>query len=420
MKSKKIQLPHRSRLSLHSPLDMQSCRGWLLFLASPLFLSPLCFHLHLTAYFYLGRQTTPSPIVAAVHFVSQKVKDKNIMIISCCRGLPLVVVVSVAFLLESRDWVNAWSTGRGNSSVGPSSRRRLLVDIASKSAMATSTIFISPSRSVAADNEIDPTTAIQVVAQGDAKKLFNEARAFESQGNMAAAQRLYGKVTRIAPRFVYGWSNLANTLTALGDLDEADKAYTTAIDLCIENNQRVDNGQTGRKCNDLYVLHLNRGSLRLNNGFPKEALDDLRQSDGLRGRPDLLVLQNLARAEEVNGLYPKADKDYGLAVSMSGNDVSPFWLRSAIVKYQLGDIQGGFDLLKRVDNRFPEAPEVRAAYACFLFARGDEVAARQKFLEIPNKQRLNYSDSKYLSSTIAWPPAMKTTISKIASAVGDS
>ena len=31
-------------------------------------------------------------------------------------------------------------------------------------------------------------------------QLFGEARALESQGNMAAAQRLYAKVTKISPR----------------------------------------------------------------------------------------------------------------------------------------------------------------------------------------------------------------------------
>ena len=34
----------------------------------------------------------------------------------------------------------------------------------------------------------------------DARKLFNEGRALESQGNMFAAQRLYAKVTKVAPR----------------------------------------------------------------------------------------------------------------------------------------------------------------------------------------------------------------------------
>jgi tetratricopeptide (TPR) repeat protein len=261
---------------------------------------------------------------------------------------------------------------------------------------------------------------VDVSVTGEIKKLFNEGRALESQGNIAAAQRLYEKVTQIAPRFIYGWSNLGNTQTAFGDLTAAEKSYNTAIDLCNESLQQMpEEGFGVKRCSDLYVLLLNRGSLRLNNGMPKEALDDLRQSEILRGRPDAIVLQNLARALEINGLYSQADYDYTTAISMTANEVNPFWLRSALVKFQLGDVKGGFDLFKRVENRFPEAPEVRAAYAVFLAERGDLIAGQQKFLEIPDRQRLKYVDKDYLTKTISWPPAMIDTLGKIARAVGD-
>jgi hypothetical protein len=69
------------------------------------------------------------------------------------------------------------------------------------------------------------------------------------------------------------------------------------------------------------------------------------------GRPDAVILQNLARARELNGYYSQSDRDYNLAISMTANEVNPFWLRSALVKLQLGDIKGGLDLLKRVENR---------------------------------------------------------------------
>jgi tetratricopeptide (TPR) repeat protein len=231
---------------------------------------------------------------------------------------------------------------------------------------------------------------------------------------------LYDKVTKIAPRFIYGWSNLGNTQTAFGDLNAAETSYNTAIDLCYESLQQMsDEGFGVRRCSDLYVLLLNRGSLRLNNGLPKEALVDLLQSEKLRGQPDAIVLQNVARALEINGFYSKADYDYTTAISMTANEVNPFWLRSAIVKFQLGDVKGGFDLFKRVENRFPEAPEVRAAYAVFLSERGDSIAAQQKFLEIPDRQRLKYSQRDYLTKTICWPPAMIDIISKITRAVGD-
>jgi tetratricopeptide (TPR) repeat protein len=151
----------------------------------------------------------------------------------------------------------------------------------------------------------------------------------------------------------------------------------------------------------------------------KEALKDLQQASVLRERPDAVVLQNLARAKELNGLYSQADKDYNLAISMTANEVNPFWLRSSLVKFQQGDFKEGFDLLKRVENRFPEAPEVRAAYATFLAEKGNQIAAQQKFLEIPDRQRLKYSDIDYLTKVISWPPAMIDGISSLATAVGD-
>ena len=76
-------------------------------------------------------------------------------------------------------------------------------------------------------------------------------------------------------------------------------------------------------------------------------------------------------------------------------------------------------MLKRVENRFPEAPEVRAAYATFLAAAGDQIAAQRKFLEIPDRQRLKYIDDNYLTKVIGWPPAMIDGVRQIAKAVGD-
>ena len=321
----------------------------------------------------------------------------------------------------------------------------------------------------------------------DAKKIFNEGRALESQGNMMAAQRLYNKVTKISPRFVYGWSNLGNTQVALGDLSQADTNYSQAITLCRESSGQADTEGFGiKKCNDLYLLLLNRGSVRLNaidsQNYKQTALRDLREANTLRNRPDPIVAQNLARAEELNGLYPLADKNYNLAISMSSNEVNPFWLRSAMVKFQLQNVQGGKDLLLRVENRFPDAPEVKAASAAYLWIMGSrtstgtgsaaallsnndntndddttiqqqqdssipsalalayatktstststannnkktpqdyQIEAQRKFLEIPNKQRLKFSNLQYLQENIAWPPFMIENVLQLAKKVND-
>jgi uncharacterized protein len=278
-----------------------------------------------------------------------------------------------------------------------------LVALADEESSVTSTLASTPV-------EVTPSFA-------DAKKLFNEGRALESQGNMAAAQRLYAKVTKISPRFIYGWSNLGNTQVAMGDLAGADENYSQAIALCQESLQSADGG---RKCNDLYLLLLNRGTVRLNTeGKAQEALKDLQQANTLRQRPDAIVLQNLARAKELNGMFVSADRDYTVSISMTANEVNPFWLRSAMVKLQLGDVKGGLDLLKRVENRFPDAPEVKAASATFLAQQGQQIEAQRKFLEIPDRQRLRYVDDNYLHKVIAWPPAMIDGVTKIAIAVGD-
>jgi len=90
-----------------------------------------------------------------------------------------------------------------------------------------------------------------------------------------------------------------------------------------------------------------------------------------------------------------------------------------MVKFQLGDLNGAMDLIKRVSNRFPEAPEVRAAYAVLLWDKGEEDAARKKFLEIPDRARARYSDTEYLNKVVTWPPKMKEVLGDLTKAVGD-
>lgn len=294
-------------------------------------------------------------------------------------------------------------------------RRNFIKSVVSMGLTASSI----PTAALAEDAVATPSP-VQVVATGDTKKLFNEGRALEAQGNILAAQRLYIKVTKISPRFIYGWANLSNTLVAQGQLNDADQKYTKAINLCEENLKEAEESFGIKRCDDLYLLLLNRGTVRLNNGMSKEALTDLQKANTLRARPDAIILQNLARAQELNSFYSQSDKSYATAISMTANEVNPFWLRSSMVKYQLGDLNGAMDLMKRVENRFPEAPEVRAAYAVLLLAKGDEDAARKKFLEIPDRQRVKYADGEFLEKVVAWPSAMKEGLSTLTKAVGDS
>ena len=313
-------------------------------------------------------------------------------------------------LCQQRDY--SGDSGSVDDSLVESRRSFLTVALSS-----SSTLVLSPLQAIA-DGE--PSVIATPTGDGDLKKLFGEGQALEAQGNILAAQRIYTKATKIAPRFIYAWANLANTLVAQGDLSNADEAYTTAISLCEQNLSEVEPSFGTKRCDDLYLLLLNRGSVRLNNGKPSEALVDLSKSNDLRGRPDSVILENLARAQEINSYYGLADRNYSTAISMTANEVAPFWLRSSMVKFQQGDLTGAFDLARRVENRFPEAPEVRACYACLLLAKGDEDAARRKYLEIPDRPRLKYSDRDYVDRVITWPPAMKEKLAQLTKAVGDT
>jgi tetratricopeptide (TPR) repeat protein len=326
----------------------------------------------------------------------------------------------LAAILSQPLTVSAWSLPDQSSSQVDLSRltRRGVGGRLAQLALITTTATGWTPAPALATTEADTVMASAVPTNPDSKKLFQEGRALESQGNLGAAQRIYKKVTNLDPNFVYGWSNLGNTQTALGDLSSADDSYTRAIDLCNENLKIADTSNIA-KCKDDYLLYLNRGSLRLNNKATREALDDLSLANQKRGRPDAILLQNLARAEEVNGQYANSAEHYNLAIQMTANEVSPYWLRASLVELQLGRIQNGYDLFQRVNNKFPQVPEVLAALAAFRMAKGDADGAQQAYLQMADKQRLKYVSQDYIQQTIAWPPRAIELLSQVTEAAGD-
>jgi len=298
------------------------------------------------------------------------------------------------------------------------------------SAVSSSLLLLLPQiatseEMTALSQESSVSPVLVVPPSGDIKKLFNEARAREAQGNIAAAQRIYSKIVQICPRFIYGWSYLGNTQVVLGSLKSADESYSKAVQLCLESRKTNQEEQFGvPRCNDLYLLLLNRGTVRMNNQQAEAALKDLELANEFRGVPDALILSNKARALELNGLYAQSNEDYNIAISMTSNDVTPFWLRSALIKYQLGDYKGAVDLTNRVETKFAEAPEVVAASATLLYAGAandnQKSKAQQKFLSLPDRQRSKYLDDDYMKNVISWPPKMIESLKQLTRAVGDA
>jgi hypothetical protein len=58
--------------------------------------------------------------------------------------------------------------------------------------------------------------------------------------------------------------------------------------------------------------------------------------------------------------------------------------------------------------------------ATLLVAKGDLDTARKKFLEIPDRARLKYSDPNYMKTVVSWPPKMLENLAKLTEAVGDN
>ena len=118
-----------------------------------------------------------------------------------------IAVVATQLHSNERDHdhvdVNVGETAAGATSSTNLNRRQFAFSIpatVASVASAASLVAAVPNPSLALDEGVVVMEPVQVVATGDVKKLFNEGRAMESQGNMLAAQRLFAKVTKIAPR----------------------------------------------------------------------------------------------------------------------------------------------------------------------------------------------------------------------------
>ncbi len=61
------------------------------------------------------------------------------------------------------------------------------------------TLLVAPQLGLAAEDVISSDPVI-VSPTGEIKKLFNEGRALEQQGNIQASQRIFAKVTKLAPK----------------------------------------------------------------------------------------------------------------------------------------------------------------------------------------------------------------------------
>ena len=72
---------------------------------------------------------------------------------------------------------------------------------------------------------------------------------------------------------------------------------------------------------------------------------------------------------------------------------------------------------EKVEVRFPDFPEVKAANAVLLQVKGDTEGAQRMFLGIPEGQRKSYLDKDYLKNVISWPPKMIDALSELTKSI---
>ena len=123
-------------------------------------------------------------------------------------GTNLVIVLSLFFCIQNSNAFSIVSQVVRRSNIILSSTTQLHMKQPIKKIdrrqftfsipISLASLISFPDLSFANDEVLDDV--VQVVPTGDIKKLFNEGRALESQGNIFAAQRLYSKVTKVAPR----------------------------------------------------------------------------------------------------------------------------------------------------------------------------------------------------------------------------
>jgi len=232
----------------------------------------------------------------------------------------------------------------------------------------------------------------------DATALLKNARQEEVKGNIDKAFKLYSKVVELEPTYPYAWSNRGNMHILRGDLRAALDDYTRAVD------QLPSAGSAGTS-GEAWLIYLNRATTRLAlNEDAKLALDDLNAAALMRRAPDAALLTSRAQAYERLEDWASAAADYQAALSLRPNDIQPWWVRFALVLFQLGRDVDAATLARRVRSKFSGEAEAGIALTCMLVEERQLGEASKLWFDQPLIQRQRYSDPGFLRNTVKWPP----------------
>lgn len=195
-------------------------------------------------------------------------------------------------------------------------------------------------------------------------------------------------------------SNLANAEVSADRLADALVHYDAAVAAL-----------SPTAVESVWVVRLNRGVTRLALGDAKGALEDL---DVACASETAAAVGASATLQSNRGLalvrlerYAEAEAAFKVASKRTPAPV-PWWLQWALVLFELRRDTEALALIRRVTQKYGDAPEVLTAFAALLELAeepaGSKATAAEERAQLSPADRAKYSDPKFARDTLHWPP----------------
>jgi tetratricopeptide (TPR) repeat protein len=231
--------------------------------------------------------------------------------------------------------------------------------------------------------------------QGETLKLFRLGLRLQQPGeDLQEAQRVMEQVVQVEPDFVYGWTNLGNVLTSLGNLDQATLCYNKAISLRPPPEA-------------LAATILNRASIELSTGKTELALRDLTSAERIAGSTPS-IMTNKAVALSNAGDWEASAKLFDGVINSSEKNALPWWLRYSMALLETGRGAEAVGYYQRVLKSFPNETECKAFGAALYTFLGAPGEASNYWNRVSETEQMKYRNSDYMIKQLKWgPKAMK-------------
>lgn len=212
------------------------------------------------------------------------------------------------------------------------------------------------------------------------------------------AMGLYQQIVQVEPDFIFGWSNLGNSLATMGNLAQANLCYKKAISLHPPNDA-------------LAVILLNKAAIESGLTHFDVALKDLSIAEAISG-PTQTVLSNKAVTLSRVGRWKEACDIFETIISSADRYALPWWLRYSMALLETDRGMEAVAYLQRVLNRFPEETECKAYAAALYNLLGSRQEALKYFRSIPDAERSQYT-ADFVRNQLQWGDKASASFSDV-------